>query len=316
VAAKGLWTLERNPHAPHQARDGPLQRVHFRELRDPAVRLLALRKGDIDLAMAIAIQDLPAVQQDAGLRLLAGPVSAFSNLAMNTAAGPLRSLPLRRAVAQAIDPARYLREGRATPFLGPLPLGMAGAAPDSYTLRFDAAAARAAVLRLGASGARLDMIYPGLSQTADTLAQYLQAVLADAGLAVRLQRLSLPAFIDRVGRGSYDLAMMGWVVDSPDPASIANVWFGADRVGAGGNYARYRDVEVQRLLDLSLVTTDAALRARQIEQAVRLGNAAVPYVYLFQTHNWLVHRARLQGVAFDPWDLYRLRPEQWSWGAA
>jgi peptide/nickel transport system substrate-binding protein len=321
VAAKGLWTLERNPHAPRRETDHPirLQRVQFRELRDPAVRLLALQKGDIDLAVAIAIQDLPAVQADPALKLLAGPVSAFSNLAMNTEAGPLRALALRRSVAQAIDPtaiSRYLRSGRATPFLGPLPLGMAGAAPDSYTSRFDPAAARAAVAQAGAKGTRLDMVYPGLSQTTDTLAQYLQAVLADAGLAVRLQRLSLPAFIDRVGRGSYDLALMGWVVDSPDPASIANVWFGTDRIGAAGNYARFRDDEVQRLLDASLNTTDAALRARQIEQAVRRSNAAVPYVYLFQTHNWLVHRARLSGVAFDPWDLFRLRPEQWSWSAA
>lgn len=318
VAAKGLWTLERNPHAPRRDGNGTLKRVQFRELRDPAVRLLALQKGDIDLATAIAIQDLAAVQRDPSLTLLAGPVSAFSNLAMNTQAGPMRSLALRRAVAQAIDPeaiARHLREGRATPFLGPLPVGMPGAAPDSYAVRVDAAAARAAVDQAGARGLRLDMIYPGLSQTSDTLAQYLQAVLADTGLAVRLQRLNLPAYIDRVGRGTYDLAMMGWVVDSPDPASIANVWFGADRIGAGGNYARFRDEDVQRLLDASLVTTDAAERARQIEQAVRRANAALPYAYLFQTHNWLVHRSSLNGVSFDPWDLFRLRPERWSWRA-
>jgi len=319
VAAKGLWTLERNPHTPRRDADGTLKRVQFRELRDPAVRLLALQKGDIDLATAVAIQDLAAVQRDPSLTLLAGPVSAFSNLAMNTQAGPMRSLALRRAVAQAIDPeaiTRHLRNGRATPFLGPLPTGMPGAAPDSYAVRVDPAAARAAVSQAGARGARLDMIYPGLSQTSDTLAQYLQAALADAGLAVRLQRLSLPAFIDRVGRGTYDLAMMGWVVDSPDPASIANVWFGADRIGAGGNYARFRDAEVQRLLDASLIATDPAERAQQIEQAVRRANAALPYAYLFQTHNWLVHRARLKGVSFDPWDLFRLRPERWSWSTA
>jgi peptide/nickel transport system substrate-binding protein len=172
------------------------------------------------------------------------------------------------------------------------------------------------VAKAGAGGTRLDFIYPGLSQTSDTLAQYLQASLADAGLAVRLQRLSLPAFIDRVGRGTYDLTLMGWVVDSPDPASIANVWFGADRIGAGGNYARFRDDEVQRLLDASLVNADPEQRARLIEHAVRRANAALPYAYLFQTHNWLVHRAGLKGLAFDPWDLFRLRPERWSWSAA
>jgi len=319
VAAEGVWTLERNPHAPRGPDNGPMQRVQFREMRDATVRLLALQKGDIDLATAVAIQDLAAVQRDTGLKLLAGPVSAFSNLAMNTQAGPLRSRTLRQAVASAIDPtaiARYLREGRATPFRGPLPVGMPGAAPDSYTVVFDMTAARAAVAKAGARGVRLDFIYPGLSQTSDTLAQYLQAALSEAGLAARLQRLSLPAFIDRVGRGTYDLALMGWVVDSPDPASIANVWFGADRIGAGGNYARFRDDEVQKLLEASLVSADPGQRARQIESAVRRANAALPYVYLFQTHNWLVHRVGLRGVEFDPWDLFRLRPERWSWSAA
>jgi peptide/nickel transport system substrate-binding protein len=319
MVANRVWTLERNPHAPRGPDNGLIQRVQFREMRDATVRLLALQKGDIDLATAISIQDLATVQRDKGLKLLAGPVSAFINLAMNTQAGPLRSLALRQAVASAIDPAaiaQHLREGRATPFLGPLPAGMPGAAPDSYTVRFDMAAARAAVAKAGAGGTRLDFIYPGLSQTSDTLAQYLQASLADAGLAVRLQRLSLPAFIDRVGRGTYDLTLMGWVVDSPDPASIANVWFGADRIGAGGNYARFRDDEVQRLLDASLVNADPEQRARLIEHAVRRANAALPYAYLFQTHNWLVHRAGLKGLAFDPWDLFRLRPERWSWSAA
>lgn len=320
IAAKGVWTLTRNQYAPVDlAGHGALRQVQFREIRDPAVRLLALQKGDVDLALSVALTDLPEVQADRRLALRSGPVSAFTNLAMNTAAGPLRALPLRRAVAQAIDPMaiiRHLRDGRASPFLGPLPAGMPGAAPDSVSVRHDPASARAAVLNQGAEGQRLDMIYPGLSVATDTLAQYLQAAITDTGLVVRLQRLSLPAFIDRVGRGSYDLALMGWVVDSPDPASVLNVWLGRDRIGAGGNYARFDDAQTQSWLDSSLTETDPVARARLLEQAARRANAAVPYVYLFQTHNWLVHDAQLMGVDFDPWDLFRLHPEHWSWRAA
>jgi peptide/nickel transport system substrate-binding protein len=310
--SKGIWTLDRNPHWPVAWPASAPQRIQFREVRDPAVRLLALQKGDVDLALGIAIQDLPAAAKDPRLTVLSGPVAAFSNLAMNTASGTLRNLAIRRAIVHAIDTdaiANQLRDGLATRFPGPLPTGTQRAAQP---LSYDMTAARALVSANASDiSKRLDMIYPGLSQTTDTLAQYLQATLADAGLTVRLQRLTLPAFIDRIGRGTYDLALMGWVADSPDPASTLNVWFSNDRIGAGGNYARLSDEPLQRLIDASLTTADARERQQLIELAALRAQELQPYVYLFQTHNWLVHRKELSGVVFDGWDLFRFRPETW-----
>ena len=314
--AKGYWTLERNSYWNGHWGENALEKVNFREIRDPSVRLLALQKGDVDLALGISIQDLAEVQKDRTLTLLSGPVSAFSNLALNTSAGPLRDKRLRLAIGQALNTKEVtanLRDGHASEFIGPLPTDAPGAVPDSYMVRFAPEKARKTIKELQAENFRFDLVYPGLSPATDTLAQYIQASLADVGLTVRLQRLALPAFIDRVNRGSFDIALMGWVADSSDPASIVNVWFGTDRIGAAGNYARYQDVQTQKLLDASLTITDAKTRAETIAAAVRRVNAEVPYIHLFQTHNWIVHKVTLTGVDFNSWDLFRLKPENWEW---
>ncbi len=215
----------------------------------------------------------------------------------------LKDIRLRRAIGAAIDVdgiVKYIRGGRASRFRGPLPLGMPGADPALYSVRFDPAEA----LRLAqAAGVRpgtpLSLIYPGVSPETDTVAQYIQAVLAPLGLAVRLERLSVPAYIDRMGRGSYDLVLMGYVANDDDPASILSNWFDPAKAGVE-NPARYANRAIVPLLTEAARESDPARRAQLNRAIAAKVNADLPYIYLQQTHVSNIVRKDIAGYDLDP----------------
>lgn len=307
ASGTGTYILERNPHwrGPPQA----FERLIYRVIADVTVREMSLRNGDIDVAFMMPPSAVGRLHGVAGIRTISAPVLAFQNLAFNLERPVFSDLRLRQAIALAIDYdgiVRHLKGGHATPFAGPLPRGMLGANPSTFPRHYDPAAAvrlaRAAGVR---PGTRIGLIYPGVSPETDTLAQYLQAALAPLGLLVRIERLSVPAYLDRMQRGSYDAVLMGFVAQFNDPAAIAGYWFNPAMVGLN-NPARYRNPVVTDLLTRSAATTDTSQRAALLRQAVALSNADLPYVYLFQVHLAVGYRSDLEGYVFDPIEALRL----------
>lgn len=305
----GDVVLVRNPYGAPPA--GNVDRVVFSTVRDATVRALALRRGDADIALGIAPQDLPALAADPSLRVVEGRVLGFQALAMNTETGLLRDARLRQAVALAIDTAglvSLLKEGRASRYPGPIPPGMAGAAPETCLCAQDIPRARALVAAAGSPGT-LTLIYPAISLQTDTLAEFLQAELAGVGLTARLLRLSLPAYLGRLQRGAYDLSLAGAALERNDPLTLAATWLDPARIGGEGDQARYRNPEVTALLARA-----AALPPEQrgpvLREAASRANADAPYAWLLQAHLWLVMRARVGGTVFDPAAPYELHPER------
>lgn len=307
ASGTGTYILERNPYwsGPPQA----FERLVFRVIADVTVREMSLRNGDVDVAFMMPPAAMERLKGVAGIRTISAPVLAFQNLAFNLERPIFSDLRLRQAIALAVDYdgiVRHLKGGHATPFAGPLPPGMIGSDPASFPRRYDPTAAvrlaRAAGVR---PGTRIGLIYPGVSPETDTLAQYLQAALAPLGLQVRIERLSVPAYLDRMERGSYDAVLMGFVAQFNDPAAIAGHWFNPSMVGLS-NPARYRNPVVADLLARSSATTDIPTRAALLRRAVAVGNADLPYIYLFQVHLAVGYRSDLDGYVFDPIEALRL----------
>lgn len=306
---RGIHTLERNPFWANAMRTFPVhgfERIMFREIPDPAVRRLALEKGEIDFALLPA-DHIAAIRRRPDIKIISGKILAFNNLALNVESPAFQSVAVRRAVRHAIDTRgiiKYIKGGVASEFSGPFPSGMAGAvaAEPAYDPETAVREAKAALVR---TGVPVRLIYPGVAPETDTVAQYIQAALHPLGLAVRLERLSVAAYIDRMSRGNYDAVMMGFVAQYNDPAAIAPFWFGADQPGSA-NPARFHDTEVTRLLQAAASTNDPQQRAGTYRAIADRTNAAAPYIYLFQNHMSAALRHDLQGFTFDPLDTLNL----------
>lgn len=286
---------------------GGFDKLVFREIVDPTVRRLALEKGEIDVAFLLPSQEQKRLARTRRATLHRAPVLAFNNLAFNLQSKAIADVRLRRAIGHAIDAEgiiRYIRGGTALVFSGPLPPTMPGHAA-SRRFTHDPALARRLAAKARKPGRPLRFIYPGVSPETDTIAQYIQATLKPLGLDVRIERLSVPAYLDRMSRGSYDMVLQGAVIDFNDPSAIMNAWFEPTRAGIS-NPARYGNPQVTALIRQSEREMDPVRRRQQIEQAARLTHADVPYIYLSQTVMTIAARPDIQGITIDPFDALNL----------
>ncbi|MBU6166069.1 MAG: hypothetical protein KGQ52_08045 [Alphaproteobacteria bacterium] len=303
-----FWTpLPGDPAPPADGFD----RLVYREMPDPTVRRLALEKGEIDVAFLLPSQEQKRLIGQGAVRLHRAPILAFNNLAFNMASPALSDLRLRQAIAHAVDAdgiIRYIRGGTSLAFAGPLPPSMPGHAA-SQRVAHDPVLAR----RLAALARRptrpLRFIYPGVSPETDTIAQYVQAAVKPLGVDLKIERLSVPAYLDRMARGGYDIVLQGAVIDFNDPSAIMNAWFEPARAGVS-NPARYRNLKVAALIRLAEREMQPARRQAMLEQAARLTHADLPYVYLSQTMMTIAARSDIAGIRIDPLDALNLPVNQ------
>ena len=297
----GVVLLDRNPG--WRLSRPAFDTIVYRAVADPIVRGMGVSRDASDIAVLMPAQVLPRLERDPAIRVVSAAVPAYQNLAFNLDRAVFRDVRVRQAIGAAIDTksiVRYIRGGRVSEFRGPLAPGMPGYDPALYPVRFDPKAARTLAKAAGvAPVTRVTMIYPGVSSETDTVAQYLQAVLAPLGFQVRLERLSIPAYVDRMQRGSYDMVLMGYVATTDDASGVLSYWFDPAKAGVD-NPARYRNPQVATLAARAANEPDIARRAAlHREIAIRV-NADLPYIYLQQTHVANVVRRDLTGYRLDP----------------
>ena len=85
---------------------------------------------------------------------------------------------------------------------------------------------------------------------------------------------------------------------TPDPTVSANALLCSSVYPAGGNTSLFCNEELDALLNEGAVTADEGERADIYQEAVRLENEMVPYLWLYVPETVWVSSERLQG--FQP----------------
>ena len=169
-------------------------------------------------------------------------------LAMNTSRPPFSDVRLRKAVNYAIDRSALARLGAGghslplRPTDQYLPPAMAGTRhPRIYPLRPDLPRAR----RLVAGRQVHAVLYTCSADSCLQKAAVIERELARAGIVVEARTMSLENLFARLGtRGEpFDLAVVGWAADYPDPADFLNELLDGRSIRAHGNvdYAYFDD---------------------------------------------------------------------------
>lgn len=133
----------------------------------------------------------------------------------------------------------------------------------------------------------------------------LQAV----GIRANLIPRERDVFADEAGiKDKYAFALGEWYQDYPDPSNFLEVLLHSKHVRdqASNNYARYRNPEVDALLDAAKGETDPGRRTELYREAERLAMADFPWVPLHHEKAYILHQPRVTGVVLHPVDWIRL----------
>lgn len=244
-----------------------LDGIEFRPILEATQRVNALQGGDIQVTHVMNSLQVAQLQDLAA----AGDIAIYQTdkfadtvyMLLNSSAPPFDNILARRAVAQAIDneTLNAVREKsipkRAT---GPFPPGNVGYLDDTGMPAFDLDAAKALVAKYEQeSGKKLAFTILSTPEPANIeTGQMVKEMAAKAGIEVTLQQIEEAALINRVLGGDYNAAF--WRGHSGGDPDLQYYWWKSE---SPVNFGRFKDPEIDHLLDAGRTEADAAKR-RQI----------------------------------------------------
>ncbi len=230
--SESQYRLVRNPHHPRPPRIPQVDlRVYPLDSAGRPSRLIeAINRGEVDFTLGLSRDDLRSVR---GVHKWMGQGDSIAMLYFNTQRPFFRSAEIRQAVSKAIDrrelaagsytsPLAFAATGFLPASLGTLPDGMRQDVEEAQRMLAEAGGdrKRTPLRMLVIPTARPYMPHP--VPTAEVLA----AQLAQVGLEVRIEQAKdIADYYQRTADGDYDMALSGWIPDTPDLVTLFEAIF-------------------------------------------------------------------------------------------
>jgi peptide/nickel transport system substrate-binding protein len=270
-------TLERNPSYWRKDADGDplpyLDRIIYKPFPDENVRLTNVRTGDADaLASNPPYKDAAELRRSAELDVKELAGIGYTLMMLNTEREPFNHPAARRAFSYAVDRAQirqtvYYDNGKLLDT--PMPETVAWAHDKSlqqYHKR-DVAKARQELAAAGKpNGFKFTIQATNASPEVQQAMELIKDQIKDAGLDMEIQLIEFATVLTNGQAGNFQaIGGIGWSGDV-DPDTLYALF----HTGAGFNYPRYSNPQVDRLLDDGRQTIDRARRAEAYKQVQRL----------------------------------------------
>lgn len=278
---------------------------------DDTMRGLELRKGSVDLIVNDLSPDIVwQLQREGRIQVESAPGTDYAYVGLNLRDPLLSRVAVRQAIGYAIDReaiVKYLRRGFATTAVGIVPPMSWAFERNVFDFRHDPARAEAI---LDAAGLRdpdgagpLPRLRLSL-RTSTTEVYRLQAAaiqhdLAAVGIAVDIRSSEFQTLAADVLRGNFQMYTLQFV-GVTDPDILRLVYHSQQAPPAGLNRVRYRNPEVDRLIEAAAGATDDRARREYYTQAQRLIAADVPYISLWYKTNVAIFQPDIHGVTLSP----------------
>jgi peptide/nickel transport system substrate-binding protein len=283
------------------------ERVVFEVIPSGSARLHALEAGEIDGYDLVAAQDIPAIEQDARLKLLDRPPFNVGYLTINQARPPMDMLLVRQAVAYGLDRQRladsFRPRGSAVVASLFQPPDMFGDSPTAARYPYRPAKARRLLEMAGLKPpVPLEVWYP-----TDVSRPYLpDPAGAFSIIAAGLERAGFKmiahtapwnkGYLVRVDEGrAGQLNLVGWTGDFGDPNDFLGTLFSRPTRQFG-----FSDAKLFSLLARAEREPVRAKRTELYRQANERVLELLPGVPLVHTKELVALRADVQGYVPSP----------------
>jgi ABC-type dipeptide/oligopeptide/nickel transport system permease component/ABC-type transport system substrate-binding protein len=270
-----------------------LPRVTFKFISDPSAAYAALMAGDVD-----AFSNYPAPESfaqfaaDPRFKVFVGTTEAETVLALNNRRPPLDELPVRRAVAYALD-RHAIIDGAMFGYGTPIGSHFPPHSPDYVDLTgvypHDPARARELLAQAGyPQGFSVTMKLPPPSY-ARRAGEIVASQLAQVGIAVHIENLEWAQWLDQVfARHDFDMS----IVAHAEPMDY-------DIYARDDYYFGYSSAEFKGLIAALDDSIDPRARRELLEKIQRKLAQDAVNGFLFEYPRLAVSNAHIHGIDFD-----------------
>lgn len=314
----------------HPVGTGPFKLLEWR--RDEEILLSANRNYFEDpakiegIAYRIIPQDLTATAEftSGGLDIMGIPFAEFSRfvsdsefapyilsqsglnvyyLGLNCSRPPFDRAGVRQALNYAIDKELILAtllKDRGIIAHGSIPPGLPGYSKEIPPYPYDPKKARELLIQEGFGNGLSMKIYQRTSQEALSITQAVQAQLKEVGIKAEIIQLEWTAYKEIINKGEADAFYLAWLADYPDAENFLFPLFHSSNFGPGGNRARFKDKEIDGLLEKAISTTDSEARTELYKNIEARIHEKTPWVFLWHLKEYTVHQPRVKNLKLYP----------------
>ncbi len=262
--------LERNPL--YFEKDRPyLARVVFRIVPDMTTLVTQLKSGEIDCLEAIPTDAVTEIRERyPDVEIISYRSRHHNFVAWNLEKPLFDDRDIRRALAMAVNTNEMIQTlwgGFAEPSVGPMHPVLWAHDSSMTPIRFDPDGARRildekgwkdddgdGILEKNGQRFEFEMITNQGNQLRSDIMTMTQEYLRNIGVRVNPRSFEWSTFINQVISGDYESCVVGWKVGTK--ADLTNFWRSSSTPPGGYNISRYRNAEVDSLIDLAKNTLD------------------------------------------------------------
>ena len=292
-----------------------MARIVVKTVRDGNARNLMLVGGSADFSQnAIRVDLVDFIEKRDRVRVESGRSAILTYLMMHNEDPLLSDVRVRHAIALAIDRKRIVEAkfgGRAELATGLLPPFHWAYEGDVPRYDYDPDRARALLDEAGypdpdgpGGAPRFHLSYKtSASQFRLAVARVIASQLSEVGIEVDVQSFEFGTFFADVKKGNYQLASMQTsAISEPD---FYYTYFHSSNIPTDENLHvhnrwRYRNVELDALVERGRVTMDREARKKIYAQVQRIVAEDLPIVPLWHEHNIAVMNRSLVGYGLLP----------------
>ncbi|GHU08442.1 diguanylate phosphodiesterase [Spirochaetia bacterium] len=266
----------------HPSLKPAIRKITLRAVTDPTSRYIGIENGEFDFVDTVTTAgDIRRAQANTNLNTQIMQTLGMRFMAVNASKAPFNNPLVREALQYTIDRASIisLHNGIDTP----ANTMISGSLPQHSDVKigeFDPAKARQLLTQAG---------YPnGFSTTLwiyndswKTIAEMMQAVLAQAGITVTIEQFQIGAFFERLDAGQHSMLLGSQTADPYAVASL-NMYYNNEFFGSAGNFGFYSNPQAMALIRQALATPDAEEEirlSRQVQELVAKDNPYYPISY-------------------------------------
>jgi peptide/nickel transport system substrate-binding protein len=307
--------LVRNPE--FAGTPAAIGRVIYRTVSDAAAQKLGLEAGDIDVALDISADQVPSLQANPAIEVYEAASNTVFFLIMNMdpdIGGPLANDLVQDAVRLAVDydGLRLLAGGAAGTPVNIMPVQWAYALDPAQGIQRDVEAAKAKLAEAGyADGLSVELLYPEFTSggiAIGTLAQKVQADLAEAGITVQLSPGDIGVELEKYRNAEAPFGLWLWGPDFIDPIDRLAFTPGGT-VGLRVNWDDSNaSPDLVEAVSAARIATEPADREAAFTGIQDIMLDESPFVFLVQSGVQVAYNASLQGFTYSDSALGRVDP--------
>ena len=281
--------------------EGPpkIKKLEYRIIREPLTILSEFEMGNLDIIDVPSSEFLKYYNNPKYKKNIVSNVGLnIYYIGFNCQKKPFDNSDVRKAIASAIDKKNIIntiKKNKAVLAKSPIPPGLLGYDENINDIKYDYIEAKRLLEKEKISLNKEYVFLQSKNKEALEVAEIFQEEIKKIGIKIKIEQQEWTTFKANVDEGYFDAFFISWWADYPDGENFLSPLFHSKNIGSGGNSTRFKDKEIDDLIDKAEKEMEISKREALYKLIQRKVMEKQPIICLWHKIENIIHQPWVKG---------------------